>query len=217
MKRSTLMLAALTLLLGGVGQARADILYNNLPASPSGADGVAPPIQSIIGLGPLANSFSTGATAVTLSDVKLLLEISPPPAGSITVTLLSDASMNPGAFLTTIGTWSDGSLSDIPAVIDFPTTYNLAAHTRYWVQVSTSDESSAEWLFSFDTSGPGVANEFTANANGVVPNSEGPYQMEVIAVPTVSTPEPSSLTFLFLGSLGLLGYGWRRRRHEAAS
>ncbi len=31
----------------------------------------------------------------------------------------------------------------------------------------------------------------------------------------VSTPEPSTLTLLGIGSLGLLGYGWRRRRQNA--
>jgi hypothetical protein len=29
-------------------------------------------------------------------------------------------------------------------------------------------------------------------------------------------PEPSTLTLLGLGSLGLLGYGWRRRNRAAA-
>jgi hypothetical protein len=32
----------------------------------------------------------------------------------------------------------------------------------------------------------------------------------------VTTPEPSTLTLLGLGTLGLLGYGWRRRSHAAA-
>jgi hypothetical protein len=35
--------------------------------------------------------------------------------------------------------------------------------------------------------------------------------------PAVSgVPEPSSLTLLGIGSLGLLGYGWRRRKQVAA-
>jgi hypothetical protein len=34
--------------------------------------------------------------------------------------------------------------------------------------------------------------------------------------PTTATPEPTSLTLLGLGSLSLLGYGWRRRNRAAA-
>ena len=32
---------------------------------------------------------------------------------------------------------------------------------------------------------------------------------------TVDNPEPSSLTLLALGTLGVLGYGWRRRKRVA--
>ena len=32
---------------------------------------------------------------------------------------------------------------------------------------------------------------------------------------TTTTPEPSTLTLLGIGSLGLLGYGWRRRKQAA--
>jgi hypothetical protein len=31
-----------------------------------------------------------------------------------------------------------------------------------------------------------------------------------------AAPEPASLTLLGLGALGLLGYGWRKRRQAAA-
>ena len=107
MKRATLVLAALALLLGGVGRARAGsiILYNNLP--PAATNNHA---DAVFTFGPLADSFSTGGSAVNLSDVKLLLETGT-PTGSITVTLRSDSSTSPGAVLTTIGTLNDTSLT----------------------------------------------------------------------------------------------------------
>jgi hypothetical protein len=33
---------------------------------------------------------------------------------------------------------------------------------------------------------------------------------------TVATPEPASLTLLGIGGLGLIGYGWRKRKRSAA-
>jgi hypothetical protein len=212
MKRATLVLAALALLLGGVGRARAGsiILYNNLP--PAATNNRA---DAVFTFGPLADSFSTGGSAVNLSDVKLLL-VTGTPTGSITVTLRSDSSTSPGAVLTTIGTLNDTSLTPTLTVFDFPTSYSLAANTRYWIEVSSSNSSDAFWGSAFDASGVGVANEHFSNVNGQFPSSEGPYQMELTAqTPATPAPEPSTLTLLGIGSLGLLGYV-RRRKQPAA-
>ncbi len=58
------------------------ILYNNLPAATNGTD----PVSSF---GPLADSFSTGASPLYLVDVKLLLRAAG-ITGSLTVTLRDD-------------------------------------------------------------------------------------------------------------------------------
>jgi len=49
------------------------------------------------------------------------------------------------------------------------------------------------------------------------PLADGPYLFEVNGTPAAASaaPEPASLSLLATGALGLLGYGWRRRRQVA--
>ena len=212
MKQSTSILVAWGLLLGAVGQAKADVIYDNLGAATSNTDPVAPP--SFGGLGPLADSFSTGALATNLTDVKLLLNSqSDPPSSSTIVQLLSDNGTSPGSVLTTIGTVFDSSLTGTSTIYDFPlsTPFALAADTRYWIEISTSNGSAVTWNWSTDTTGVGVGNEFYSNANGIFPNSPmGPYQMQV-NVSSSTTPEPTVLVLCGLGALGLFA-ALRRRK-----
>jgi hypothetical protein len=66
--------------------------------------------------------------------------------------------------------------------------------------------SSAFWAWSFDVSGPGVANEFFSNNAGVFPNNQnGPYQMQV----NTAIPEPSTLALGIAGLGTLLAFRWR--------
>src|SRR5208337_735119 len=98
-----LALTGLILSLGSV--ARGDItLYDNLNATSSG-DG------SVDDSGELADSFSTGSTAVTLTDVMLslsaLTSISPIPTGTTALDLLSDNSNSPGTLVTQLATFNN--------------------------------------------------------------------------------------------------------------
>jgi hypothetical protein len=88
------------------------------------------------------------------------------------------------------------------SVFDFPLApYALSANTIYWIGLSGN--TSAFWSWSLDTSGPGVANEYFANIDGVFPNNpDGPYQMLVSGI--ITTPEPGTMSLLLLG-LGLVG------------
>jgi hypothetical protein len=199
------------------GSARAGILFDNLGAATASSDSVATPI------GPLANSFSTGVDPVLLTDVKVLLASDAPAVGSVEVDLVTDAGTSPGAFLLALGTISDSSLTSTPTVFDLPVSvpFALAANTRYWIEISTTNGSVAEWAFSNDISGPGVANEFFYFAGSVASNLNGPHQMQVQADPIVTTsavPEPSSLILMVLG-FSALAFSHRRRqlRTEARS
>jgi hypothetical protein len=200
-KISLPVLAGVILSLASV--ARADIVYNNTAAASDGQD----PVQ---GFGPLADSFST-VGAGNLTDVQLLLSTTG-ITGTTTVQLLADNSKTPGTPIETLATISDSSLSSSPALVDVSgfAPVALTASTRYWIELSSS-ASSAFWSWSLDTSGPGVANEFFSNGNGVVANvGNGPYQMQV-TVSGSAVPEPSTLVIGMIagGCLFVTRRKWR--------
>jgi hypothetical protein len=191
---------ALAMLLAIRNPAKADILFSNIaPSSQDGADSITSVGPNMFG--PLADSFSTPARALNLTDVMVNLT-GTPDAGSLSIDLLSDNPTplgplpTPGAFLTHLGTVFDSSFNGTLQTFDFPQApFALSPSTRYWVQLS-STTTSGTWNFSFDISGPGVATEFYANEGGVsFPNSDGPYEMQVSA----GVPEPNSLVLAILG------------------
>lgn len=203
--------AAFPFVLPIVPHANAGVLYDNIGAQPYFADHITD--TGAQAFGPLYASFSTGAYASTLTDLQLRLGAdNPADGGSFTVSLLSDASLNPGAVVASLGTVFDSALSSAQfSVIDIPlgTSIALAADTRYWIELS-SDSTSATWAYSSDLGGPGVAGEYYDNVDGVYPNDSsewpGAYQMTVAAV-----PEPLSVA-LFLS--GLVGITVTRRRNS---
>jgi hypothetical protein len=196
-------------------------LFDNIGADYINNGGV-DQIDTTLGIGPLADSFSTGGSSVLLTDLKLLLVVegTPNPNATVTITLNSDNATAPGAVLTTIGTISDSSIPVGPpgAVFDFPVaSFALAANTRYWIQLSTNDGSSAFWTWSLDTSGTGVANEFFFNQLGggvAFPNSDGPYLMQVNGFEN-AIPEPSSVALLGVGIGGIVVLNRLRKRLAA--
>ena len=179
--------------------AQATILYDNLSAPINAGDTVA-------GFGPLADSFSTGGTSITLTDVKVNLEtgVNDPSA---TVSLLGDNSTSPGSLISTLG---NVNVSGGPTVCDLSgLSLSLAANTRYWIEVSATD-SSILWPWSTDTSGIGVPSEYFYNSSGVNSNSGGPYLMEVSGISGASVPEPPGLPLFALGFLTMIFLGRRR-------
>jgi len=204
-------------LLATAANAGSVTLYDNLGAAASGAD----QIDNTV-FGPLSDSFSTGGSVTLLTDVKVSLVVQGNPTGSITITLNSDSSTSPGAVLTAIGTLNDTSIPLSPTVFDFPvSSFSLAANTRYWIQIGSTDGSSAFWVWSSDVSGPGVMNEFYANQAGVLGNGDGtdpsigPYQMQVTGSVSNVIPEPSSAMLLGAGIGGIVVLSRYRKRPAA--
>lgn len=140
--------------------------------------------------------------------------------GSITVSLYSNSGDSIGSPIATIGTLNDSALTAVPQVYDFPVGSNisLAANTRYWIVVSTSNGSVAAWDYASTSAGTGVANEFYYTDGGSSPNDDVPYIMQVTAnaaaVSPSTTPAPPTL-ILMIAALGVMGFYLLRRKYAA--
>jgi hypothetical protein len=225
-------LVAVVAALFSVGNAvSAGVVFDNLNSVTSpGVPPLNPNPDPLSGDGPQYASFSTGSASsgLTLSDVKLLLSSSSASsASSFTVSIVSSGpavGSNPGPdisdpVLATLGMFSDSLLSSTPTAFDISgLSVNLAANTRYWIQISGS-ASSLLWSFAKDDTGVGIVSEYSAYYNGggytsapfvVTANTDtsagGPYQMQVTTV-----PEPGSFG-LAISAIGLGIIGMARRR-----
>ncbi len=210
--KSTLAAVSAVLLASAWAPANAgtEVLYSNL--SPSLSTGFDPTAT----LGPLFASFSTRGSNVTLSEIDLLLSAANPMDGdSFGVLVLTNNSGVPGTVLWQ-SAFSDSILSTTPTPEAFFPTLSLSADTRYWIGLTSPG--SVQFESATSTAGIGVASEFYINSNGLVPNSDGPYQMLI----TATAPEPSTWVLMLagFGSLGLAALRRARSRkdpHSAAT
>ncbi len=172
--------------------ASAGIIYDNLPnlSSSGGTD-------TVYNDGPLYNSFSTGGSPSQLTDVKLMLSATAGVQSSFTVSLLADSSSTPGSPVTTLGTFADSTLASAPSVYDISVaSYDLAANTRYWVELSsaTSSPSVVAWDYASNITGRGIGGEFWANTPSTSPSvtdnthETPPYLMQVTTNQSTDVP-----------------------------
>jgi hypothetical protein len=215
-------IACLACLFFLAGVAHAFLIYNNLG---SAYDPTYNGYDQVTKWGaPLFDSFSVGSLGpqgTTLLDVQLRLRRDS-SSGSLSVDLYSDSPASPGkplpspgTLLHVIGTLSDMSLPTTFSVVDFPTAYHLDSNTRYWIELNSSDGSTADWAWSPDQGALGVTGEYFGRyydgITYIYPNNSifdgvqyGAYEM------LVDIPLPGAVWLL--GS-GLVGLGlWRGRK-----
>jgi hypothetical protein len=126
-----------------------------------------------------------------------------------------------------------GSLNDMSLIanashlFDFPTVaFALSANTRYWIGISTVNNSNAAWEIEFVSGAVppgdvGVTGEFIDDTNTISPvdftagstKFREAFQMQVTLSPTAgSVPEPSAFLFGAAGLASISLLAWRRRR-----
>ncbi|HTC34002.1 MAG TPA: choice-of-anchor R domain-containing protein [Bryobacteraceae bacterium] len=179
-------LCGIALCLGASNAARADSLYDNLSNAPGSILGTFPIATYPDGTGPEGDSFSTGISPFSLTDVVLKLQ-GVQDSASFDVTLFSDndtmcapGPVCTGGPLTPLYTIadniSDNSLSTSLADDEFSlaSPLTLDAKTRYWIVASSTDNSGTLWSYTQDLGGVGVTGEFNddgVTTPGLLPNT----------------------------------------------
>jgi hypothetical protein len=223
MRRVSVALAALALLLGGgVGQVKA---------------------------GPITTLFDTGvdASGTPLADSTVgdphysLVSV---PAGSVSQLLVRTSAggfpippyFGNDSLSDWIGPNNDHSLDGPVGLYDYRTTFSLAGFNPATASITggwSSDNDGRQILLNgVDTGNPptsftqfssgfasfSVSSGFLPGVNTldfIVSNGGGPTALRVEMSGTASSaavPEPATLTLLGIGAVSLVGYGWRKRK-----
>jgi hypothetical protein len=228
MKRAILMLLALALLLGGMGQARADFvtLHDTLDAlvAPGSAS------HSYVNFGWLTVNYFDA----TPNQGLLQFDLSSIPSSSVvqsaTLTLYHEYNDTGGVIFdlfSNTSSWNAGTVGagvaptydGAPAFSVTPTgagsfvPWDVTGIVGQWVSGAHVNDG----LTLRRRDNPNPFDYFSAQHNDKNDPTFSPVlTVQFVTPAATAAPEPASLTLLGLGAAGLLGYGWRRRKPAQA-
>lgn len=235
MKSTTLVLAALALLCGGVGQAEADILLDQpLNTGPTG------PQFGLFSSG--LNSGSGGrqeiASGFSLASDALVEEVqwygayrfgdTPSAATDFLIRFFADSGDRPGTVISqqdiTVAGFQTGfdNAGGLPilAYDSAISPVSINAGSIYWISILENDPSTPfadHWIWQFtDVEGipeSGSNNDGLSWGGPVGPPGSGASMAFILSGESANpVPEPSSLALFAVGAVALAAWRWRRGR-----
>jgi|SRR5580704_3625599 hypothetical protein len=225
MKRAILTLVAVTVLFGVVGQAKADIIYNNFgPADTYNTEGGWTVGLAIGQQYDTASQFTASITAaVTQVDIGLSLTSG---TNNVVADLMTNSNGAPGTVLESydfVNQMGPFGSQNPPLVANSISNLLLTAGTTYWLTVfpdSRTANTVAAWNFN-NQGVVGLVDQSTDNGATWPPTGGGGTlgAFEIFGnTPAPPTPEPATLTLMVAGistagGFGLLKRGRRKRQN----